>query len=587
MLLAGLPAHPDRSLRGGARSTARSAWQRFRGSPGRCSQPTLLVLGVVGTLLSFNVFDIIWLLTAGGPARGDADAAGPDLPDRLQGLPAERRGGHVGDRHAAPDGLRPRCHPRACAKGGGADEAPGPHGWSLAVAGLASWRWSCCLPFWWVVTGSIKLPREIIARMPTMFPQSFTLQHFQKLLQSSDFPDLPAEQRARVAPFSTVITVVLAVPAGYAFFRMNFRGRDALYRLILVAYAFPAIVVLIPLYGMFAQLGLVDSPDRAGDHQRRLRAAVLDLDDALVPRHRCRARSRRRRVDRRRATADHPASVIMVPLIAPGIASVAIFAFIVELDGISVCLGPDPYPTRSAPSRSGFAGHHRPVPDRLGPAARRRHRRNRPGRHALRLRRSLVCVRPDRRRGEIRSLHGRTVAQSRHEALRRDRGDHRRRSRPFVDGEFVVFVGPSGCGKSTLLRMIAGLETTSEGRIEIGGSDVTDLDPAKRGIAMVFQTYALYPHMTVAANMGFPLEMAGLPQSGDRRKVDDVGASCTWNPISNGSRASFRAASGSVWRSAGRSCASPRSSCSTSRYPILTQNCACRCGSRSRGCISN
>jgi lactose/L-arabinose transport system ATP-binding protein len=91
-----------------------------------------------------------------------------------------------------------------------------------------------------------------------------------------------------------------------------------------------------------------------------------------------------------------------------------------------------------------------------------------------------------------------------------------------LDGEFLVFVGPSGCGKSTLLRMIAGLETTSEGRIEIGGKDVTNLDPAKRGIAMVFQTYALYPHMTVAANMGFPLEMAGLPQSEIDRKVADV-----------------------------------------------------------------
>ena len=91
-----------------------------------------------------------------------------------------------------------------------------------------------------------------------------------------------------------------------------------------------------------------------------------------------------------------------------------------------------------------------------------------------------------------------------------------------ADGEFVVFVGPSGCGKSTLLRMIAGLETTSEGRITIGGRDVTDVDPAKRGIAMVFQTYALYPHMTVAANMGFPLEMAGHPKAEIDAKVADA-----------------------------------------------------------------
>ena len=66
------------------------------------------------------------------------------------------------------------------------------------------------------------------------------------------------------------------------------------------------------------------------------------------------------------------------------------------------------------------------------------------------------------------------------------------------DGEFMVLVGPSGCGKSTLLRMIAGLEETSDGRISIGHRDVTRIDPAERGVAMVFQTYALYPHMTVA-----------------------------------------------------------------------------------------
>jgi len=90
------------------------------------------------------------------------------------------------------------------------------------------------------------------------------------------------------------------------------------------------------------------------------------------------------------------------------------------------------------------------------------------------------------------------------------------------DGEFVVFVGPSGCGKSTLLRMIAGLETTSEGRIEIGGRDVTGEDPARRGIAMVFQTYALYPHMTVATNMGFPLEMAKRPKDEIERKVREA-----------------------------------------------------------------
>ncbi len=78
------------------------------------------------------------------------------------------------------------------------------------------------------------------------------------------------------------------------------------------------------------------------------------------------------------------------------------------------------------------------------------------------------------------------------------------------DGEFLVLVGPSGCGKSTSLRMLAGLEPVDDGHIRIGDRDVTDVDPSDRDIAMVFQTYALYPHMTVAANMGFALKIAGV-----------------------------------------------------------------------------
>jgi len=84
-------------------------------------------------------------------------------------------------------------------------------------------------------------------------------------------------------------------------------------------------------------------------------------------------------------------------------------------------------------------------------------------------------------------------------------------------GEFVVFVGPSGCGKSTLLRMIAGLEEVTSGEIRIGDRDVTDEEPSERGVAMVFQSYALYPHMTVAENMSFGLRMARRP----KREIDE------------------------------------------------------------------
>ena len=90
------------------------------------------------------------------------------------------------------------------------------------------------------------------------------------------------------------------------------------------------------------------------------------------------------------------------------------------------------------------------------------------------------------------------------------------------DGEFVVFVGPSGCGKSTLLRLIAGLEDTTGGKILIDGKDVTAAPPAKRGLAMVFQSYALYPHMTVYNNIAFPLKMDSQPKDIIDRKVRDA-----------------------------------------------------------------
>jgi len=86
-------------------------------------------------------------------------------------------------------------------------------------------------------------------------------------------------------------------------------------------------------------------------------------------------------------------------------------------------------------------------------------------------------------------------------------------------GEFIVFVGPSGCGKSTLLRLIAGLEPTTSGQLMLDGKDITNLASGKRDLAMVFQSYALYPHMSVADNMSFALKLAGVPKEEIRRKV--------------------------------------------------------------------
>ncbi|WP_175954465.1 ABC transporter ATP-binding protein [Schaalia sp. Marseille-Q2122] len=92
----------------------------------------------------------------------------------------------------------------------------------------------------------------------------------------------------------------------------------------------------------------------------------------------------------------------------------------------------------------------------------------------------------------------------------------------IADGEFLVLVGPSGCGKSTSLRMLAGLEDVNAGQIFIGDRDVTDVQPKNRDIAMVFQNYALYPHMTVRENMGFALKIAGTPKEEIKKRVDEA-----------------------------------------------------------------
>ncbi len=154
----------------------------------------------------------------------------------------------------------------------------------------------------------------------------------------------------------------------------------------------------------------------------------------------------------------------------------------------------------------------------------------------------------------------------------------------IADGEFLVLVGPSGCGKSTSLRMLAGLEDVDDGSIRIGERDVTDLPPKDRDVAMVFQNYALYPHMTVAENMGFALKIAGVKKdqiaTGCRRQRS---CSTSWS-TSTASRRRSPAASASGSRWAAPSCASRRCSSWTSRCPTSTRSCACRPVPRSRRC---
>ena len=129
------------------------------------------------------------------------------------------------------------------------------------------------------------------------------------------------------------------------------------------------------------------------------------------------------------------------------------------------------------------------------------------------------------------------------------------------DGEFLVLVGPSGCGKSTVCGCWPGWRRSTSGSIRIGERDVTNLSPKDRDIAMVFQNYALYPHMTVAENMGFALKIAGVSKDEDGRSGSGRRRrSWIWSRTWSASRRRCPVVSGSGWRWAGRSCASRRCS---------------------------
>jgi len=140
----------------------------------------------------------------------------------------------------------------------------------------------------------------------------------------------------------------------------------------------------------------------------------------------------------------------------------------------------------------------------------------------------------------------------------------------IADHEFVVLVGPSGCGKSTTLRMIAGLEDITGGDIMIGGDVVNDVPPKDRDIAMVFQNYALYPHMTVAENMSFGLRLKRYPKAEIKTRIDEAARMLDIVEL--------------VDRKPKQLSATQKFSCSTSRCPIWTPSSGSRCGSRSRRC---
>ncbi len=157
----------------------------------------------------------------------------------------------------------------------------------------------------------------------------------------------------------------------------------------------------------------------------------------------------------------------------------------------------------------------------------------------------------------------------------------------IADGEFFALLGPSGCGKTTLLRTIAGLEDVTSGQLLLGGKDVTRLPPGKRDVAMVFQDYALFPHMDVTDNISYPLRIQKMAKAERREKAATTGAGLGLDTLMTAVRASSPAASSSGSRWPGPSRTSPRCSSSTSRCRTSTRGSGSRRAPSSSGCSTS
>ena len=257
---------------------------------------------------------------------------------------------------------------------------------------------------------------------------------------------------------------------------------------------------------------------------------------------------------------------VIVPLAAPGIFTTAILVFIFAWNDFLFADLAD-LDRHAAHGAGGARLLHRGL---AVPAAHRLDRRRRGGRHRPDHHHGPDLPAPDRRRPDRRRGEG--IERNPHTMAEIDLDDVTKRyadgyeavkdiNLDIADGEFMILVGPSGCGKSTALRMIAGLEDITEGELRIGGEVVNDKAPKDRDIAMVFQNYALYPHMTVRENMGFALKLAKVDKAEIDKKVEEAAAGPRPRPsTSTASRPTCPAASASGWRWGARSCATRRRS---------------------------
>ncbi len=326
-----------------------------------------------------------------------------------------------------------------------------------------------------------------------------------------------------IALLATIISIVLAAMAAYAITRLEFSGKALILSGALAIAMFPPISIVGSLFDLWRRIGLFDTwlgliipymtftlPLAIYTLSAFFREIPWDLDKAA-------------QVDR--ATPWQAFTKVMVPLAAPGVFTAAILVFIFAWNDFLFAIVLTS--TDSVTHGPGSAGvlHRRVAVHRPDGCDRRRGG----GRHDSDHHHGPRVPAPHRRGahgGRGQGLGGEDMADIVFDKVTKRYPDGYEAVKgidlEIADGEFMILVGPSGCGKSTALNMIAGLEDISSGELRIGGEVVNDKAPRDRDIAMVFQSYALYPHMSVRENMAFPLTIVKTPKDEVKRRVEEA-----------------------------------------------------------------
>ena len=392
-------------------------------------------------------------------------------------------------------------------------------------------------PFFYILSASVKDSRSLFHYPPDWIPAEFFWGNYQFLIEETDFLRWTMNTLV-VATAVTVLKVLFDSMAGYAFAKMTFPGKNLLFIVVLAALMVPFSAILIPLFFLVRDLGLINtywalilpplaSPIGIFMMRQFIEGLPSDLENAA-------------RLDG--CSEFDVYWRVVLPLVKPALVVLAVLTFLIQYTSFRLapcCRGrrqharvddgdrdPAQHPLDQLGHDLGRRDHgHDPDHDRLPPPAALLHRGvPRGGAEAM----SVATVH-----------HGQATAG--HHAT--ERGDNV--SPPAVElrgvtkrygattalarlsltvgaQEFLVLLGPSGCGKSTLLKIIAGLEDATEGEIYITGRLVNYVPPKARNVAMVFQNYALYPHMTVEQNLAFPLKMNRLSKEEIRQRVTDA-----------------------------------------------------------------